>query len=142
MNFGKWIVVAFVFFALFIGTLVTICFRQDIPLVTKEYYQEELVYQDQIDRMENANKLKEIPDIRIVAGKLKVSFDRLPEIETAQLKLIRPSDANLDQLFRIEPSASTSQEFELANPIPGLYRAKLTWVDHGKEFYLEKLVVL
>ena len=71
-----------------------------------------------------------------------MSYDRLPEIETARLTLLRPSDANLDQFFEIEPTGSTSQEFELANPIPGLYRAKLTWVDHGKEFFLERLVVL
>jgi hypothetical protein len=142
MNFGKWIVVAFVFFALFIGTLVTICVRQDIPLVTEDYYKEELAYQEQIDRMNNTNALAEVPEIRIEAGRLTVSYDRLPEIETARLSLVRPSDANLDQMFDIKPSGSTSQEFQLANPIPGLYRAKLTWIDHGKEFYLEKIVVL
>jgi|SRR5690606_39243784 hypothetical protein len=142
MNFGKWIVVAFVFFALFIGTLVTICVRQDIPLVTKEYYREELAYQDQIDRMENTNALSETPEIRIEAGKVKLSYLRLPEIETAQLRLVRPSDASLDQQFDITPSEATSQEFEMSNPVPGMYRAKLTWVDDGKEFYLEKIVVL
>ena len=47
MNFGKWIVVAFVFFSLFIGTLVTVCVRQDISLVSTDYYKEELIYQDQ-----------------------------------------------------------------------------------------------
>ncbi len=142
MNFGKWIVVAFVFFTLFIGTLVTICVRQDISLVTREYYKEELAYQEQIHRMENTNALTEVPEIGIVAGRLKVSYDRLPEIESVRLKLVRPSDANLDQQFTITPSAATSQEFELANPIPGMYRARLTWVDNGKEFYLEKIVVL
>ena len=59
--------VAFVFFALFIGTLVTICVRQDITLVTKEYYKEELAYQEQIDRMNNVNNLGEVPEISIEA---------------------------------------------------------------------------
>lgn len=142
MNFGKWIVVAFVFFTLFIGTLVTICVRQDISLVTKEYYKEEIAYQQQIHRMENTGALDEVPEIVIAHGKLKVTYNRLPDIESAQLRLVRPSDADLDQQFVIESSSATSQEFVLSNPVPGLYRARLTWVDHGKEFYLEKIVVL
>ena len=53
MNWGKWIIVSFVLFAAFIGILVVICVRQDISLVSKNYYQEELAYQQQIDRMNN-----------------------------------------------------------------------------------------
>jgi hypothetical protein len=40
MNWGKWIIVSFVLFAGFIGTLVTVCVRQDISLVSKDYYKE------------------------------------------------------------------------------------------------------
>lgn len=142
MNFGKWIVVSFAFFTLFIGTLVTICVRQDVSLVTNEYYKEEIAYQQQIHRMENTGALDEVPEIVIEHGKLKVTYDRLPEIESARLQLVRPSDADLDHLFEIERSGATSREFELTNAVPGMYRARLTWVDHGKEFYLEKIVVL
>jgi hypothetical protein len=142
MNFGNWIFVAFVFFALFIGTLVTVCMREDITLVTKDYYKEELVYQQQIDRISNTRALVEQPDISMEAGSLKVSYARLPEVENARLELVRPSDAGLDEKFTLEPSSTTFQLFTISNPIPGLYRAKLTWEQHGKEYYFEKVVVL
>jgi hypothetical protein len=142
MNFGKWIVVAFVLFAAFIATLVTVCVRQDIPLVTKEYYEEELVYQEQISRIENANQLAEKPLISVDGHSLKVEYTRLPEMEKAELKLFRPSDPELDQKFELTPSSETSQQFAIANPVPGLYRARLRWEQSGKEYYMEKIVIL
>src|SRR5215204_5183538 len=97
MNFGKWIVVAFVLFAIFIATLVTICVRQTVPLVTEQYYQEELAYQEQIARIENASDLAEKPSITIEHFNLIVSYQHLAQVEKAELKLFRPSDAQLDQ---------------------------------------------
>lgn len=40
----KYIVFSFIAFALFIGTLVVVCVRQDIPLVSVNYYEEDLRY--------------------------------------------------------------------------------------------------
>ena len=51
MNWGKSIVLSFVLFAAFIVTLVTVCLRQDISLVSKEYYKEELQYENQLTRL-------------------------------------------------------------------------------------------
>ena len=59
MNWGKSIILAFVLFAGFIATLVVVCVREDISLVSKDYYKEELLYQDQIQRLNNASQLKE-----------------------------------------------------------------------------------
>ena len=55
----KWVVAAFVFFGLFIGSLVVICVREDVNLVSKDYYQEELNHQDKIIRQQNAEQLEE-----------------------------------------------------------------------------------
>jgi hypothetical protein len=41
----------FILFAAFIGTLVTVCLRQDISLVSKDYYKEELQYENQLTRL-------------------------------------------------------------------------------------------
>jgi hypothetical protein len=142
MNFGKWIVVAFVFFALFIATLVTVCVRQDVSLVTKEYYNEELVYQDQIERRQNADALTDRPEISVNNNQLVIDYELLPGVEAGVLKLFRPSDPELDRSFDLIPSSSTSQAFSIMHAEPGLYRARLTWLQDGKEYYLEKVIVL
>ncbi len=142
MNFGKWIVVAFVFFALFIGTLVTVCVRQDIPLVSGEYYKEELAYQDQIVRMQNVNQLNAAPEISVTGNQLTIRYEGFPEVETGTVKLVRPSDASLDQQFQVEPSEATKHAFTIDHPVPGLYRVRMAWKQLGKEYFMEKIVIL
>jgi hypothetical protein len=142
MNIGKWIVVAFLLFAGFIATLVTICVREDIPLVTKEYYNEELKYQEQIDRNLNTELLQDKPRLSVNGNQLVLDYSDLASMKNGELKLFRPSDPRLDQYFEIHTSTSTSQNFEVVNPEKGMYRARLSWEQDGKEYYLEKIVVL
>jgi hypothetical protein len=142
MNFGKWIVVAFIVFTVFIATLATICIRQDVPLVSKDYYQEELVYQDQIGRMENANLLKERPVIAFDDNNITVTYNDLSSIRNGKLKLIRPSDEDLDQNFELQSVQGNVEQFEIKNPVPGMYRAKLTWEQEGKQYFIERIIIL
>jgi hypothetical protein len=142
MNFGKWITVSFIIFAGFIATLVTVCVRQDIPLVTKEYYQEELAYQEQIGRIENAQSLTTKPVITIENKHVKIEYVNLREVEKGKLKLFRPSNADLDQQFDLKATEGNAHEFNLENAVPGLYKARFTWEQQGKEYFVEQVVVL
>jgi len=142
MNWGRWIIVSFVLFALFIGSLVVVCVRQDSPLVSKQYYQEELDYQNQIERIENANALTESPEIAVVNDSLKVTYVRFSEMEKGKVKLFRPSDPRLDRQYDLLHSAQKSQAFSIGDLQKGLYKASLRWEQDGKEFYLEKTIVL
>ncbi len=141
MNWGKSIVLAFVLFALFIGSLVVVCLRQDIALVTTNYYDQELHYQQQLDRMTNAEQLKEKPLVQVVNGALEVQFSRLPEIEQGELELFRPSDAKLDRRYTLA-SISQVQRIELEGVQGGMYKAKLRWRMDGKDYYLESVIYL
>lgn len=142
MNFGKWIVVAFVVFAGFIGTLVTICVREDVPLVSSDYYKEELAYQDQIERIDNANALASAPEISFEDNNVTIRYNALSKMENGKLRLIRPSDDNLDQQFEISGAEDSVEKFVLRNPVPGMYRAKLTWEEEGKQYFVEKVIIL
>lgn len=142
MNWGKWIVVSFIMFTMFIGTLVVICVRQDITLVSKQYYREELDYQNQIERIENTNALAESPDITIVNDSLRITYVRFRNMENGQLKLFRPSDPRLDRQYDLLNSTQQSQAFSIGDLQKGLYKARLFWEQDGKEFYLEKTIVI
>ena len=141
MNFGKWIVVSFILFAVFIGTLVTICVRQDVNLVSKDYYQEELAYQDQIQRLNNTEKLQQKPIMKIVENSfLKVDFMQTEAIQNGELKLFCPSNPKMDKNFKLNTSDNGSQLIELSGMQTGMYKAKLLWTMDGKEFYFEEII--
>lgn len=142
MNFGNWIVVAFVLFAAFIGTLVAVCVREDISLVSKDYYQEELVYQDQIQRLNNVAGLKEKPVIKVVDHMLQIEFNQFNAMENAELKIFCPSNAKMDRNFLVKSSDTEIQFFKLDPLQKGMHRAKLQWTMNGKEFYLEEVIYI
>ncbi len=137
----KWVVIAFVFFGLFIGTLVVISMREDVSLVSKAYYEDELKHSEKMARQANAASLSEQPQILIENSQVKVAHSRLTDFTNGKLAVQRPSDAKLDQSFEISPT-DTTQYFLLTVSEPGLYRAILTWSMDGKEYQFEKLIVL
>lgn len=142
MSIGKWIVTAFILFAAFIATLVTICVRQDISLVSKDYYKEELAYQTQIDRMQNTRELQIKPQIQVTEKLLTVTFDSLYFIETGKVTVFCPSDATMDRSFLLTETAGPAYAYSLSGLKPGMYRIKLNWSMSGKDFYQEEIINL
>jgi hypothetical protein len=139
MNFGRWVLVSFIFFGCFMAALVTVCLREDVGLVSKNYYSEELVHQQKMDQVKNTSELSLQPKISVDGNLLKVDFQGVGKIEKGQLVLLRPSDSSKDQKFEIT-SKNGEQVFQLPENGKGLYRAGLKWTMGDKEYYLEKLI--
>jgi hypothetical protein len=142
MSWGKWIIVSFVLFAVFIGTLVTVCIRQDVNLVSKNYYADELTYQDQIDRINHTAQLSEKPVIRILNRQIEIQFKQFNILEEGKLTLFRPSDTKLDKQFNLQASREHEQVFDVASLPAGMYRLQLRWSMEGKTFYMEQVITL
>ena len=133
MNWGKSIVLAFIAFAIFIGVLVTVCIKQDINLVSKDYYNEELNYQQQIDELRNAVMLRNKPAITVSQKHVQVSG-----ISSGELKLLRPSDPRFDATFTLDSLRS----FDLTKFPSGRYNASLRWESNGKSYLIQEPINL
>ena len=143
MNWGKSIVLAFVLFAGFIATLVTVCVRQDISLVASDYYKQELAYQQQINQIEQTARLQDKPIVSVEeGGMLKVSYAGLERVEGGVLELFRPSDASLDKHFGFRKTNEQSLYFSSLGLESGMYRARLRWTMDGQKYYLEQIIQL
>lgn len=142
MNWGKWIVASFVLFALFIGSLAAVCVREDISLVAPDYYQQELAFQDQIERTRNTEALVDKPVIQVLNHNLVIRFNQSQSIEDGKLLLFRPSDKRYDKLFTLNSGSEVEQQFDVNNMPAGMYRARLKWTMAGREFYLEEIIHL
>lgn len=143
MNWGKSIILAFVLFGAFLVTLVTVCMRQDISLVTREYYKEELDYQAQINRIAHTRTLSQKPTIQVESGDIiKVRYADFPSLERGELHLFRPSDPEMDKQFDLHGSAEGLQYFSTSGMEKGMYRARMKWTMNGEEFYIEQKITL
>lgn len=100
MNWGKGITIALVTFMSFIIVLVVILMSNSVELETEDYYQREIAFEQEIQAVNNANKLEEKIDINLKDEFVVVNIPQ-GEFEEVQLELIRPNNKEQDKLFSI-----------------------------------------
>ena len=59
MNWGNKIILAFTLFVIFLGVLVYRSVNNNVQLVAPDYYEQELTYQHEIDKLKNEKELKQ-----------------------------------------------------------------------------------
>ncbi|MEM7108608.1 MAG: FixH family protein [Bacteroidota bacterium] len=143
MNWGTRIVITFIAFVGVIVTMVVISMKQDIHLVAKDYYVQELAYQDQMDRISNSNELSELkPEVHYDAKRKSIILST-PDGKNLDgtIYFFRPSDARLDKKYTIQ-LVNGKQVFSSHDLNKGMWRVKVNWKDQDKEFYTEKVLIL
>jgi hypothetical protein len=121
--------------------MVVISVRMDgIELVTENYYEQEIKYQDQIDK----------ENLTLGLGEAVMRYDytiqsvvlNLPEGSKGQLQLFRPSDSSLDQVYKFEAKTDQATVIPVQNLKSGYWKFQLYWTLGGKEYYEEKKIDL
>ncbi|WP_461093877.1 FixH family protein [Spirosoma gilvum] len=141
MNWGKSIVLVFVLFASFIGTLVYRMSREHIDLVSENYYQNELDYQHQIDRENNARQ----NTAAVITNQLdqqQVVCELPNTLQKGQLVFYRPGDRTQDFKVTIPANHETQQVVSTAALARGRWRVQFTWSDGTREYYQESPINL
>ncbi|MBC9931609.1 FixH family protein [Chitinophaga qingshengii] len=140
MNWGHKIIIVFVVFAAGILTLVTKSMRTKIDMVTKDYYAEELKYQQVIDGKKNAHSLSAPVMISQQSEGIAVTFPQ--ELHgtsvTGKIKFYRPSDAAMDVEMPLHLSSDGILVINRQLFHKGSYLVKLQWENQGKPFYQEE----
>ncbi len=146
MNWGNKIFLAFVLFAAYIITLVVVCVKQDFYLVSPDYYNQEIAYQDQIERQQNLAELEARPELQFSRSDLLLTLDVPKEQRfdglSGTIHLFRPSDAGKDVKLEIKLPQDQGKSISLNDLQKGLWRVKFNWSWDGKEFYQEKIIVI
>ncbi|WP_339866240.1 FixH family protein [uncultured Algoriphagus sp.] len=141
MNWGTGIVLTIIAFVVLIMTMVVISVRMDgIELVTENYYEEEIKYQDRIDESNSALGL----DREVISydAQSKVLALDLPNGTTGTLQLFRPSDSSLDQEIVVNVTHSGITEVTLENLKTGYWKVQLNWSENGVDHYQEKKITI
>jgi hypothetical protein len=138
MNWGKSIVLVFIVFAGFIGTMVVLMSRERIDLVRDDYYQDEIAYQQQIDRVSNAQRFDSKTYIQYRSDRRQVQVSLPDSLRQGTLTLYRPADRQQDVQHVLTAVTSSPIVIPMAQKPSGLWRAKLTWSDGQREYYTER----
>ncbi|GAB4044124.1 FixH family protein [Spirosoma jeollabukense] len=135
MNWGKSIVLVFILFAGFIGTMVFLMTRQHIDLVRDDYYQDEIAYQQHIDRLARTARLPQAPSLRIDSVRQELDLRMPVGWQQGTLTFYRPSNRQEDQRIILSPG---QQRVSTARLGKGLWRAQLNWSAGGQSYFHEQ----
>jgi len=145
---SPWPIAITSFFILFFAGLVSFIIyasTQPVDLVRADYYEEEIRYQDQLDRVKRTGEIGLPVQITFDAPERCIWVQLPPTHATAStgsIHLYRPSDSRLDQILPLHADAQGRQRLDTRLLRSGLWKVRLTWTMSGQEFYADKTVVL
>ena len=142
LSWGYKIMFVYIAFVVGMGFLVYKASSQKFDLVTKDYYEQELKYQQVIDQAANSSRLSVPVSIERKEGELKISFpdEMKNKKKLVDFYLYYAADAKKD--FR---KSFELNENELIQPLPtgmkGMYELKLSWEAEGVKYYFEQKLI-
>ncbi|TCJ13236.1 hypothetical protein EPD60_12630 [Flaviaesturariibacter flavus] len=141
ISWGYKIAAIYILFVIGILALVFKASSQDVELVTANYYEQELKYQEVIDQKAAAANLSAPPRYTPTTGTLQLQLPKefAGTAWKGHIYLYRPSDAALDVRKDI---SVTGRDYTLVLPrvAPGIYTVKLAWEAGGKKYFDEQTV--
>lgn len=144
MNWGKGLALALVSFAALMAWFVVMASRNPEPLVTEQYYEQELKYQDRIEQSGRALSLSSVVAITVAGQELHLLFpaELKGGMITGRLTLARPNDPGGDRVLEVRTDTAGTFTAKDVGLVPGCYNALLEWSAVGVTYYTEKKLVV
>lgn len=144
INWSTGIVLAFIGFISFIMYFIismNVNKKYDYDLVTEDYYAEELVYQNDINKLKNSKNLLENITYKKSAEGLIISFPDSFDFKniTGKVFLYRPSNKQLD----FDTAISLSNPYLLIPDkrlVDGRWNIKIDWQYNGKSYLFKESI--
>lgn len=129
MNWGKGLVLAYAAFISVVFIMISISISKNVDLVTEDYYDKEIKYQEEIDRINNTNILKEQVIFNIDEPTVKIIFPvKSPQsVISGEILFYRPSESRKDFSITISADNSGSQSIDISGISKGLWKVKVIW---------------
>jgi hypothetical protein len=146
-QFNPWpvsIVAAFVCLIGGITTVIVIAATHRDSMVSENYYEQELTYQNQIDGTVRAQKSGAAIASDSASGNVVIT---MPPAQLAQnfsgtIELYRPSDSKLDRTLKLSPRADGTQTLDNSKLAAGLWLVRVKWSAAGEDYYLEQKITV
>lgn len=137
------------YFIVFIATMATwvaFAVRNDMELERSDYYEHEIRYQAQIDRVARTAAIREQVSVTYSPGQKVIALtlpkEHLRATAAGEVHLYRPSDSKLDRRFPLAVSGTGAQYVDVAGLPAGLWKLRVAWTANGADYYVDQAVIL
>lgn len=133
--------VAFVLFILSFVYKVTFMEEYGHDLVSEDYYKDELNYQQEIDKLNNAAKLKQNIVIEKTSEGLSIIFpsEFQPNTITGKIEFQRLSNSKIDFVLPIKLETNTLY-IKDKNLVEGKWNVRIAWKANDEEYLLKQQI--
>ena len=141
-NWGHKLILVFIVFGGLMSFLVYRSVKTNFELVSKEYYKDEIEYQQVIDGTRQAGLLNSNLGIVQENDSILIRFPRemYGGVVTGKAWFYYAPDARRDRRLPFECNGATGQKIPGADFLPGRYLAKVWWEFEGRQYYSEQTV--
>lgn len=143
MNFGVKITLLYLSFVVLILTLVFMSFNQKVELVSKDYYAQEIAFQDKIISINNERSLNGSIYNEIKGKEITLTIDSTlyrKDLE-GTIVLFRPSDSSKDLKIKMNFN-HCKQIINDPSLIHGTYKLQLSWVSNHTNYFKEEVIFI
>ena len=136
----------FLLFGSAMAAWVVVAVRNDPDLVRADYYEQEIAYQLQIERLNRTHLVRGEISIAYESTQqrvaLRLPFAHLANTVVGTIHFYRPSDSKLDFDLPLAIDADGVQRISAAKLQRGLWKVRVQWTNGGQEFFYDQSVVL
>ena len=139
-NWGTGIFLLYGGFAVIVLALVAFAMTKKVDLVTDNYYDKELKYEETIQQQKNLNSLDEKLKVEFSTDSVKVKFPLVFSKDSIKgsFHFYRPSDSGKDVEITISPDLNNEQVINTSKFLKGMWKLKISWIYNGAGYYDEK----
>lgn len=134
-NWGTGLIIAYSGFVVFMLGMVYLCTQQHFDLVTEDYYEQELKFQQVIDGSRNEQQLEKQTAITMANGVVTVTLP-METVENGKVVFYKPDNSIYDKTVPLTGTNFVS--VPVSQLKSGLYKVKVTWYAGGKPFFNEQ----
>lgn len=144
LNWGHKLTLAFCTFVVFMFVMVYKSMKTDFQLVTKEYYKDELAYQQVIDGTNRANNLSGALEVTQAHNELiiQLPMEMKGKAISGNIWLYCSSDDKKDRRLDLTVDENGRQTVSTKNILPANYLLKVTWKANELNYYNEQHITL
>jgi nitrogen fixation protein FixH len=140
------IIAFFVVFITFILSFIAFAARQKVELVRSDYYDEEMRFQQQLDRLNRTHPINAQIAVTYDASQQRLTVT-LPAAHarhtvTGRIQFYRPSDASLDQDIPLAVNADGVQQVDTKTLRAGLWKVRVSWKADDQEYFFGQSIVI
>jgi hypothetical protein len=144
ISWGTGIVISILIFMIITTVGMIIFMKQDVDLVTDNYYEKTLVYQDQIDIQKRTVELNDEVSLKFENSLLNISFPKSysEDVNDGKLFFYRPSDSKKDFNVPLQLDAEGNQVLSTSKIIKGFWKIGISWNMNEQEYQTQKSIII